>query len=199
MPLPIVIQTRALNLAEMRGYCDVPNSFQSALACRVVEKAGRLELIEHQLESPFRKDYDALEHPMTWPARFDTANWALFAAFRGNERVGGAIAAFNTPDVAMLEGRQDLLVIWDIRVAANARRQGVGAALFGALESWGRKRACLDLKVETQDTNMAACRFYARLGCTLKQADRGAYPELPDEVQLIWTKSLVAGDGMLAT
>ena len=46
------------------------------------------------------------------------------------------------------------------------------------------------MEVETQNINVSACRFYARQGCVLSAVNRFAYPELPDEVQLIWRKDL---------
>jgi hypothetical protein len=56
--------------------------------------------------------------------------------------------------------------------------------------TWARARGCLHLKVETQNINMAACRFYEQEGCVLRTVQRGAYPELPEEVQLLWFKDL---------
>ena len=44
--------------------------------------------------------------------------------------------------------------------------------------------------METQNTNVPACHFYRRVGCTLDAIDRFAYPKLPDEVQLMWSKEL---------
>ena len=44
--------------------------------------------------------------------------------------------------------------------------------------------------VETQNVNVAACRFYERQGCVLKQANPDAYPQLPEEIQLIVSKAL---------
>ena len=38
--------------------------------------------------------------------------------------------------------------------------------------------------------NVAACRFYASLGCELGAINRFAYPSLPDEVQLLWYREL---------
>jgi hypothetical protein len=46
------------------------------------------------------------------------------------------------------------------------------------------------LKVETQNTNAPACRFYARHGFELRVVNRAAYPTLPDEIQLFWYKDL---------
>ena len=46
------------------------------------------------------------------------------------------------------------------------------------------------MKIETQNVNAAACRLYARCGYRLAEAHPLAYPDLPEEVQLIWRKVL---------
>jgi GNAT superfamily N-acetyltransferase len=82
-------------------------------------------------------------------------------------------------------------VLWDIRVVApDVRRQGVGSLLFGAVERWAESRHVRQLKVETQSINLPAHRFYARHGFALRAVDRFAYPQLPDETQLLWYKDL---------
>jgi len=90
----------------------------------------------------------------------------------------------------MLERQSDLALLWDLRVAPDARRQGVGALLFQAAERWASMRGARRLKVETQNINVPACRFYASQGCTLGATDHTAYPDLPGEVQLLWHKEL---------
>ena len=90
----------------------------------------------------------------------------------------------------MLENRTDLTVLWDIRIHPDYRRQGIGQALFRAAETWARSRGCRQLKVESQNVNLPACRFYAKQGCVLGAIDRFAYADLPDEVQLLWYKDL---------
>ena len=62
--------------------------------------------------------------------------------------------------------------------------------LFRAAEEWARQKKCRQLKVETQNINMPACRFYHRMGCHLGAVDRYAYADFPDEVMLIWRKDL---------
>jgi GNAT superfamily N-acetyltransferase len=149
-------------------------------------------LSERRLEVPYEKDYDAMagEGPLRWGQRFDLSNWALFTARFANRIVGGATAAFDTPGLTMLEGRPDLAVLWDIRVSPDARRQGVGSALFQGVEAWAQLHGCRELKIETQNTNAQACRFYERQGCHLRTIHRAAYPELPDEIQLLWYKNV---------
>ena len=153
---------------------------------------GGIRLSEATVERPWLKDYDALkgEGPTRWPRRFDTSNWGLIAAHDGPKRVGGAVIAFSTTGVDMLEGRADTAVLWDLRVSPEHRSSGIGSALFRAVETWSSRRACRILKVETQNVNLPACRFYARMGCTLASIDTRAYDELPDETQLIWSKDL---------
>lgn len=151
-------------------------------------------LSERAICTPYVKDYDAIEGggPTHWARRFDISNWGLIAARLTGRRVGGAVIAFNTADISMLEGRSDLAVLWDIRVSPEFRGQGVGSALFGAAEAWALARGCRQLKVETQNINVPACKFYARQRCVLRGIQRFAYPQLPDEVQLFWYKDLSA-------
>ncbi len=153
---------------------------------------GGFRLTEREIDPPYRKDYDGLDgaSPVHLAKRWDLTNWGVLAARIEDRRVGGAILAFDTPDVLMLEGRRDLAVVWDLRVAPDERGRGVGAALWRASESWAFARGCRHLKVETQNVNVPACRFYARQGCVLGGIQRFAYPALPEEVQLLWHKAL---------
>jgi GNAT superfamily N-acetyltransferase len=186
------IELRQEPLTELRKHVAIRSVFEARTVFDVVATGDNIQLREKSLQLPSRKDYDALENPMDWPVRFDTSNWVLIAAYDGDTRVGGVIGAFDTAGVDMLEGRDDMVVIWDLRVAEGARRQGIGASLIRAIEDWGRGRGCRELKVETQNTNVAACKLYALQGCTLADANFNAYPGLPDEVQLLWRKALVA-------
>jgi GNAT superfamily N-acetyltransferase len=142
---------------------------------------------------PTTKDYDAEpgNGPLGWPARFDISTWGFLAARVAGKRVGGAVVVAHTSDVDMLEGREDLALLWDIRIAPAMRGHGAGSALLQAVEAWARRRRAHQLKVETQNTNVPACRFYARHGFTLGAVNRTAYPALPWEIQLLWYKDLL--------
>jgi GNAT superfamily N-acetyltransferase len=153
---------------------------------------GGIILVDRPVDVPWIKDYDedVGEGPTRWAQRFDLANWGLLSAWIDQVRIGGAVIAFNTPQVNMLRGRQDLAVLWDIRVQSTFRGCGVGAALFAHVEDWARERRCDELNVETQNINVPACRFYARHGCELAKIDRLAYDDLPNEVELLWRKAV---------
>ena len=68
----------------------------------------------------------------------------------------------------------------------------MGRALFERAVQWAMRHGCRDLKVETQNINVAACRFYAARGCRLREVNADAYPGLPGEVQFIWRRQLPA-------
>lgn len=186
---------RRESTAALEEYARVPIAFEVSRVFDLTpspEGPGGFGLCERVLAAPYVKDYDAREgvSPRRLAQNFDMSKWGVFAAHRGGARVGGAIVAFDTPGVEMLEGRRDLAVLWDLRVAPDARGQGVGSALFRAAEAWAVARGCRQIKVETQNVNVPACRFYARQGCALGGVDRFAYPDLPGEVRLLWFKDL---------
>lgn len=149
---------------------------------------GGLILTEIPVEEPWVKDYDAIddEGPSSWANHFDVRNWRLLTAYDANRLVGAAVVAHDTPGVGMLEDRSDLAVLWDIRVVNDVRSRGVGTRLFNASAEWAQSQGCHILKIETQNINVPACKFYRRMGCTLGAINRFAYTDLPDEVQLVW-------------
>jgi GNAT superfamily N-acetyltransferase len=173
-------------------YATIPIAFEVSAVFDVSDGgAGGFVLTERRLDAPYVKDYDAAgENPARWASRFDLSHWGLLAARAGERLVGGAAVAFDDPGLDLLEGRRDLAVLWDIRVSPEARGRGVGRALFAAAEAWARTRGCQELKVETQNVNVPACRFYTRQGCLLGAVNRRAYPGLTDEIQLLWYKDL---------
>jgi GNAT superfamily N-acetyltransferase len=156
------------------------------------EGSTGMELRENQVEVPYIKNYDELPGggPTAWSKRFDVSRWGVFTARSGVRLIGGAVVAVSSANVRMLEERADLAVLWDIRVARSARGGGVGTKLFRAAEAWAATRKHAELKVETQDVNVPACRFYAKQGCILSEVNRFAYGELCKEVQLIWRKQI---------
>ena len=175
-------------------YARIPIAFTVNSRFRVepiAEGLGGLALIEETVV-PYVKDYDAIpgEGPLHWRERWDTTHWGILSAFEASVRVGGAAIAWKTVGLTDQEMRDDVPVLWDLRVHPDRRGQGIGCQLFARALEWSRFRQCSQLKVETQNINVPACRFYARQGCTLGAINRYAYgPEL-DEAQMLWYRSL---------
>lgn len=178
----------------LEEYARIPIAFEVNSVFDIEAAGCGLEFVltERRLKVPYIKDYDVIEgeRPGQWSRRFRTANWGVFAARLQDQLVGGAVVAFNTPGMSMLENREDLAVLWDIRVAPEARGKGIGSALFNAAENWARSKGCRSIKVETQNINVAACRFYLRQGAVLTKVNHNAYARLPEEIQLLWYKDL---------
>jgi GNAT superfamily N-acetyltransferase len=189
------IEVREELMTTLEQYASIPIAFEVGSILHVMATTngpGEFVLTERSLDIPYVKDYDSIngEEPAQWARHFDISNWILFAARAEGRRVGGAVVAFSTPGLNMLEGQEDLAILWDIRVSPETREQGVGSALFRAVEARARLKGCGQLKVETQNINVGACRFYARHGCVLRAVNRLAYPEFPEEVQLFWYEDL---------
>ena len=110
-------------------------------------------MVERHVSPTYLKDYDQGESPTEWLKFGDISNWGVLSAYDRARRIGGAVVAWKTPNLHMLEGRDDIAVLWDIRVHPDYQRKGVGSALFKRSEAWARDKGCRQLKVETQNVN----------------------------------------------
>ncbi|MBM3330527.1 GNAT family N-acetyltransferase [candidate division WOR-3 bacterium] len=188
-----MIDIQEVGADRLPEYARIPIAFEVRSAYRVEPLDPGFRLVEEPVPEPYVKDYDASEDPdgrvLNWPAHFDVSKWGFFIAREGSDDLGAATVAVHTPAVHMLEGRSDLAVLWDIRVRPDRRRHGVGTALFQRAADWAHRRGCHQLKVETQNTNVPACRFYARQGCVLGGINLFGYaacPAVAHEVMLLW-------------
>jgi GNAT superfamily N-acetyltransferase len=117
----------------------------------------------------------------------------MFMVQSGERPVGGLTVAGKTPELRMLNGRDNLADVWDLRVHPDFRRQGVGTKLFTRAIEWSRCQGYKQLCVETQNVNVPACRFYLKQGCVLGGINRYWYYDFPgqaNEVQFVWFMDL---------
>lgn len=140
-------------------------------------KIGRF--VENPVEW-FEKDYDDSEpdRPTSLPDRLGPDRLVVFVAVLDEELVGGAILYLPADDQAMLV---------DLRVESWCREEGYGTLLVQAVLAEAAARGIPTVEVETQDTNVAACRFYSKLGATLIWIEPNGYPGFSDEAKLIWS------------
>lgn len=150
---------------------------------------GGFRLVETAVE-PYVRDFCTGEDvTVTRWARWDLSQWGFFMAFDGDRPVGAAAVASRTRDVNMLDGREDLAVLWDIRVEGAYKHGGIGQSLFDRGVEWARLQGLRQLKIECQNNNVPACNFYHKQGAVLGAVNEYAYwsePEYRNEVQLIW-------------
>jgi streptothricin acetyltransferase len=192
--LSVAVEVVDEQVSALPEYQKVPIAFRVESKFDIVpidSGLGGIRFIETAV-APYVKDYDAKEdgRPSQWPKRFDMSHWGIMSAFSGTQRAGGVAVAWKTPQLDLLERREELVWLWDLRVHPDYRGQGIGHLLFEHAVAWARVRRCSRMVVETQNINVAACRFYARQGCELRGMNRYAYKE-SDEVQLIWHLDLL--------
>lgn len=197
------LEIHAVSSQELSLYAQVPMRFEAQTHWALRSDVLGLAFEEQALPQPFFKDYDAIDGgPLRWAEAFDLRHWGFFVARQAGDAnrqpveqlekrqrpiLGAAALAHRC---AELEIGADRTVLWDLRVAPAFKRRGVGQALFEQALAWSRAQGCSHMQIETQNNNPAACAFYQRMGCELASVRRFAYPELPDEIELLWYKQL---------
>lgn len=163
-----------------------------------VKSILRVEKIENGLggillkETPNEeclKDLGVYEKATEYSKEFDITNWTFFMAFDNEFPIGAVTVASKTKNVNMLDGRDDMSVLWDLRVDDRYKRQGVGTKLFTMAAEWSKLKGLKQMKIECQNNNVPGCRFYHKHGAVLGKIDEYAYwddIDTKDEVQLIW-------------
>lgn len=189
------IEIEEIGIESLSRYAEIPISFpvESVFHVETIDAGlGGFSIVEKKV-TPYTKNYDNqgddLDVPSGWPGKFDVSKWGFFLAIDKPLAAGGATVAINSPNVNMLEHRKDLAVLWDIRVRPEKRRSGIGSKLFKYAADWARQKGCRHLKIETQNVNVPACRFYAKQGCELGGIHRYGYansPEVAHEAMFLW-------------
>lgn len=131
--------------------------------------------------APYRKSYG--EHPEDLVPEEDGA---LFAAY-----ARGGLCGY----LAVVREWNGFALVADVAVARTCRGTGVGRRLMDAARAWATAAGLAGLRLETQSTNVPACRFYRRYGFRLGGHDRMLYaamPGLAHEVALFWYLVFVA-------
>ncbi|BCK00658.1 GNAT family N-acetyltransferase [Anaerocolumna chitinilytica] len=134
---------------------------------------------------PYVIDFAEDDSAVDWTKRFDVSNWAFFIAFDGEKAIGGAAVASKTEGVMMLEGRDDITVLWDLRVERGYKQHGIGKRLFDMASAWSKNNGFKRMKIECQNTNLPACNFYQKQGAKLCVINENGYKN-SDEAMLLW-------------
>lgn len=182
---------REIAKERLSEYGQIPTSFEVKTILKpdfLNNGLAGIMFNEVEVAKPYWKNYDQAEEdrPDNWARKFNIDNWGILVAVEDDKFVGGAVLAYRNPEVRMLEGRSDLSVLWDIRVDPEYRSKGIGRILFAAAAEWSKQRGCKMMKIETQNINTAACKFYHKLGSRLGIINCHAYRDYPEEIMLVW-------------
>jgi ribosomal protein S18 acetylase RimI-like enzyme len=92
--------------------------------------------------------------------------------------------------VAVLHAWNECAQIDDIMISRSHRGIGLGRSLMDEAVKWAKEHDLSIVRLETQTTNVPACRFYQRYGFKLGGFDRHLYDALPSgskrETALFW-------------
>ena len=180
---------RADMLAE---YASIPIAFDIREVVDISSLVLQSRSLPTRAVAPRLKDYDALpdSDPASWRRRHRVDDWVFLAARSEGTVIAGAVLITEPREVVALGGRAHNALLWDLRVTPEWRRRGVGHALLAAAEDAAREAGARALDVETQDTNVPACRLYASCGFSLIDVQPHGYAFPTDEAKLLWTKAL---------
>ena len=131
---------------------------------------------------PFTKRYGQAQGELaTFIERPDRA---AFLARSGDRIVGRLLISEHWNRRSWIDG---------LVIDSGSRRLGAGRALMARAEAWTRSRGLTGIMLETQNVNVAACRFYERCGFVLGGFDQRLYRGFdPDtiEVAFFWYREL---------
>jgi len=148
--------------------------------------------VEERIKQHYERDYDRAgeDNPSAWARQYDLSRWGIFSALLDGQPVAGAAVALDGPVFpARSLQREDLAVLWDIRVHPNHKRRGIGTALFHHAARWAKAQGYNQLGLETDGSNIPACKFYAKIGCELGAIMKYGYNgvrEVAEYPMLLW-------------
>ena len=192
----MLVEIREIATDLLPLYATIPSSFmaESEFHIELIDKGlGGFNFIEEKVTPYLKYDddcNDGISELTNWSKRLDAGKWTFFLAFDESRPVGGAAVAVDTPaGVTTPFESKNIAVLWDLRVHPDERRRGIGSKLFKRAADWARQKGCRQLKIETQNINVPACRFYAKQGCELGAIHRYGYAGCSDvahEAMMIW-------------
>ncbi|GKX66485.1 GNAT family N-acetyltransferase [Inconstantimicrobium mannanitabidum] len=185
-----MITYREINQSYFEQYDKIPMlvHVKSILKLEKIQNGFGGILLKETPCKEYLKDMGKDEKATDYAKNFDITNWAFFMAFNNNKPIGAATVVSRTVDIHMLDNRDDMSVLWDIRVDDAYKQLGVGTRLFNMAVDWSKLNGFKQMKIECQNNNVPAFKFYTKHGATLGKIDEYAYyhdEEEKDEVQLI--------------
>ncbi|NLU26769.1 MAG: GNAT family N-acetyltransferase [Hungateiclostridium thermocellum] len=175
-------EIKAFNIVPVseENLCDVNKPNEPFLVFgRLIPKYadGKWTWTEEFIETPYEKQYPNDE--LDYSEYISNPDKNIFFAYADNQCAG---------QVRLRRNWNKYCCIEDIEVAGKYRRMGLGTKLIDAAVQWAKNGGMPGLMLETQDTNLAACRFYDKYGFILGGVDTMLYRNFPnsDEKALFW-------------
>jgi ribosomal protein S18 acetylase RimI-like enzyme len=190
-----MITYRRIDKNEFDSYDKVPMvvHIKSKFVIKKIDRGLGGFLFEEVPVEEYSKDFTRFEKAMDYEKHFNISGWAFFMAFDEDEPIGAVTVSARNSSCDILDKRDDICALWDIRVAKGYKHSGIGQHLFDMARAWATEEGFSQMKIECQNTNVPACRFYHKQGAQLCRIDEYAYyseyyneKDIRDEIGLIW-------------
>ena len=182
------ITLRPLEAADMPNLGQIRATYKTPVIL-AVERSGTgltvgWRLVEQTLPQPFDKGtlYDFDEHEQA----------AILQRLARPEETYQRVAELSGRLIGLVEVElqawNDTAFLRNLRVDLDYRSRGIGRRLWHRAVDFARRADVRALMIETQNTNIAACNFYARMGCKLVGINDALYTNngYETEIALFW-------------
>lgn len=160
----------------MKDYQNPNESF--LISGRIVPtfKNNVWEYTEEIFPEPHFKQYEEEEIDISY---LEDKEKAVFFYYVDNHCIGRIKVRSNWNRYVLIE---------DIAVAKDFRKNGVGTALLNKAIEWAKEKNFCGLVLETQDINVTACHFYAKNHFVIGAVDTMLYSNLStaNEAAVFW-------------
>ncbi|PJF36531.1 MAG: hypothetical protein CUN49_05000 [Candidatus Thermofonsia Clade 1 bacterium] len=193
-----IIEIRPLTLEDIPNLPEIRPTYRTDTIL-ALERSGQgyqvtWRLSERRLARPFDKGglYDFTPEVQA----------AIRQRFKRGEAAYQRLAVLNgTRRIALLDMEwqpwNQTAYLWNLMIDLDFRRQGIGRRLWHLAVSAARSWDARAILLETQQTNIAACRFYQRMGCRLVGLNEAMYGDFSQaegapivEIALFWAYAL---------
>ena len=167
----------ALNMQNLDDVNKPNQSFNIIGKIIPVFHDGAWSYTEYLFEKPYEKHYSA--ENLKYENYIDNPEQIIYLYYDDKKCVGQIELKNNWNKFAMIR---------DIAVSQANRGKGVGSALIQKAIEWAKQNSLKGLMLETQDTNLLACRFYHKIGFQIGGVDTMLYSNFDnaDEIAVFW-------------
>ncbi len=181
-----MITLRELTSADIPNLTQIRPTYRTNTILELERTGSGLQvgwkLVERELETPFDKGsgYDLNEIMQA-----DIAE-----RFLRTDDVYQRVAEFEGRLIGFLEVElqhwNNSANLWNLMIDLDYRGKGLGRRLWHRAIDFARQEGVRTLLIETQNTNVPACRFYERMGCHLCGVHEAFYTDELNEFALFW-------------
>ena len=174
---------RELEVDDLDNLPEIDDSF--IVNSRLIFSLSKVnKQIEYTVEDvpSYEKSYlqDQYDDELAYAEYINKPEQVIYIAILHDQIIGVMVLKKNWNHYAYIE---------DIKVDKKYRSLGVGGRLIKQATQWAKESNMLGIMLETQNNNVAACRFYEKCGFVIGGLDFLVYKgrhEESDEVAMYW-------------